>query len=84
MGLSGIIISYTQKYPPEIHPTRVNKDRYNKKYANYTRNNALNGVKSTIFGEKRVVLHSHAFSDAEGCGFDPRRVHQRGIIRIIC
>lgn len=52
MGLSGIIISYTQKYPPEIHPTRVNKDRYNKKYANYTRNNALIGEKSIFFGEK--------------------------------
>ena len=43
---------------------KMNEGGYNRSYANYTRNNALNGVKSTIFGEKRVVLHSHAFSDA--------------------
>lgn len=29
-----------------------------------------------IFGEKRAISHSHAFSDGEGCGFDSRRVHQ--------
>ena len=55
---------------------KMNEGGYNRSYANYTRNNALNGVKSTIFGEKRVVLHSHAFSDAVDFWVRAQRVHQ--------